>query len=424
MRLVYKFNNYQDNERLFQLCRISKDLYNQALYICLQALNGDDKHFVSYNELDKQLKNTPNLEGTINYRLLKAQVAQQTLKLVSQNMTSFFKLIKDWKKHPEKYKGMPRPPKYLKKNGYYQLIYTNQCSSIRNGNIILSKDLTIQIPQWGKYADKLTNFQQVRINPKQGYTEIEIIYLTTDNTESNLDKTRYASIDLGLGNFATMVTDYSEPIIYNGRQIKAHNQLYNKKLSDAKSTLEKQNGKKTSRYTRNVTRKRNQRINDLMHKTSRDIVNRLIMNGVGNLICGRNKGWKDSINLGKVNNQSFVGIPYERFINMLRYKCEMCGILFHETEESYTSKCDSLAMEEICKHEEYKGKRVKRGLFQSSTGRLINADVNGALNIMRKVVGDSEYITRIINRGLLFRPRRYNSLYELQVNENIPEQIC
>ena len=98
---------------------------------------------------------------------------------------------------------------------------------------------------------------------------------------------------------------------------------------------------------------------------------------------------------------------------MLLYKCQMCGIECICNEESYTSKCDALAMEEVGKHEEYVGKRVKRGLFQSAVGQLVNADVNGALNIMRKVVGDSEYIMRIIDSGLLFRPLKFNNLYEL-----------
>ena len=131
---------------------------------------------------------------------------------------------------------------------------------------------------------------------------------------------------------------------------------------------------------------------------------------VGNLVVGYNKGWKDSINIGKRNNQTFVGIPYGKLTDFLMYKCEMCGINLVVNEESYTSKCDALALESIGKHEEYKGKRVKRGLFQSSTGKLVNADVNGALNIRRKVVGDSECVTRIIDSGRLFRPVRINIL--------------
>jgi putative transposase len=154
-------------------------------------------------------------------------------------------------------------------------------------------------------------------------------------------------------------------------------------------------------------------MDDALHKISRHIVSQLVKNGVGHLVLGHNKGWKDSINLGKVTNQNFTEIPYDRLISMLRYKCVCCGIRFDETEESHTSKCDALAFEEIGHHDTYLGKRKKRGLFQSSTGRLINADVNGALNIMRKVVGDSPAVRAIVDSGRLFRPRKVNDIYSL-----------
>jgi len=134
----------------------------------------------------------------------------------------------------------------------------------------------------------------------------------------------------------------------------------------------------------------------------------LVSNEIGNIVVGYNKGWKDSINIGKRNNQTFVQISFDRFIEYLKYKCEMVGINLIIHEENYTSKCDALAQEEIKKHETYLGKRVKRGLFQSSIGKVINADVNGSLNILRKVVGDSEQLVRIINSGWLFQPLRIN----------------
>ena len=155
-------------------------------------------------------------------------------------------------------------------------------------------------------------------------------------------------------------------------------------------------------------------MNDVFHKVSRHITNTLIQNGVGNLIIGHNNGWKDSVNIGKANNQNFVMITFNKLISFIKYKCEMVGITVIEHEESYTSKCDGLALENIRKHENYSGKRVKRGLFQSSVRKLINADVNGALNIMRKVVGDS-YAIKIIDSGRLFRPIKLNNLYEMKM---------
>ena len=148
-----------------------------------------------------------------------------------------------------------------------------------------------------------------------------------------------------------------------------------------------------------------------MHKVCRHIIKHMLSKKIGTIVVGYNRGWKDSIRIGKRNNQTFVQIPYETLIGYLRYKCEMNGIRLIETEESYTSKCDALAMETIEKHEVYQGKRIRRGLYQSSVGKLINADVNGALNIMRKVFNNSA--ERIIDRGLLFNPMKLNDLWHL-----------
>ena len=205
-----------------------------------------------------------------------------------------------------------------------------------------------------------------------------------------------------------MILPDEKPILYNGKQLKTKNQYFNKKISNLKSKLS--NNKKTSKQIQELYLKRDNQLSDIFHKLSRMIVNRLIENKIGNIVVGYNKGWKDSINIGKRNNQTFVNISYEKLLSFLQYKCEMCGIKLIINEESYTSKCDGLALEEIRKHETYLGKRVKRGLFQSSIGKLINADVNGSLNILRKVVGDSEITSKIINSGWLFQPVRVNIL--------------
>ena len=411
MRLVYKFNNYKHNEELFEMCRFSKDLYNQTMYIIKTNLK--DGKFLFYNDLDKILKVTPNLEGEINYRKLKSQVSQQCLKLIDKNLKSYFKSIKDWAKNKNKYKGRPHLPNYLPKNGMFQLIYTNQSCSIKGGKIYFSKDLFVPIPQWEKISSVLKNFKQIRVNPKNEYTEIEIVY-ETELENYDLDKSRYSSIDLGLDNLVTMVTDFSEPIIYSGKQIKSKNQYFNKTLSERKSVLEKENKKKTSKFIKHLCDKRTKETEDVYHKVSRHIVNLLTQNKIGNLIIGYNSGWKDSIDIGKVNNQNFVMISHDKLISVLEYKCRMVGINVIKHEESYTSKCDGLCLETIGRHETYLGKRKKRGLFQSSVGKLVNADVNGALNIMRKVVGDSEIVSRIINSGRLFRPLKFNNLYSLR----------
>lgn len=405
MRLVYRFD-IQHNDKLQELCTVSKNLYNQALYIVKQNLKETNK-WLGYNQLNTILQTTSNLEGQINYRLLKAQVAQQCLKTLDKNIKSYIKSIKDYSKNKSKYHGCPRLPGYKKETN--QVIYTNQACTIKDGYINLSKTLKIHIPQYNKYNEKLKQFQQVRILPKlDGTFTVEIIYLCDNIQNTDLDYDRYSSIDFGLDNLVTLVMDNEQPLLFSGRQVKAKNQYFNKKLSRLKSELgDKQ---RTSKQIGRLYVRRDNQMKDIFHKASRKIVNLLTENKVGNLVVGYNKGWKDSINIGRRNNQAFVAVPYERLVNYIKYKCEMCGIKVIVNEESYTSKCDALALECIEKHEEYMGKRVKRGLFKSSTGRLINADVNGAVNIMRKVVGDSEYVTRIIDSGWLFQPIRVNIL--------------
>lgn len=405
MRLVYKFNiGY--NDALYELCKISKNLYNQSLYIVKKELKDNNK-WLGYNQLNTIMQQTYNLDNEINYRLLKAQVSQQCLRQLDKNIKSYVKSIKDYSKNKSKYNGCPKFPKYKKEVN--QLIYTNQCASIKNGYIRLSSDIHIKIPQYDKYMERLSKFQQIRINSQLDKTlECEIIYIDDSFSNVNLDKDKYASIDLGVDNLATLICDDNRPILYNGRQVKSKNQFFNKEISRLKSKLT--NNKRSSKRIKRLWKHRDNQMNDIFHKLSRKIVNRLIENKVGNIVVGYNKGWKDSIQLSKKVNQTFVSIPYDKLINYLQYKCEMCGIEMTITEESYTSVCDALAMEEIGKHEEYKGKRKKRGLYQSSIGKLINADINGALNIMRKVVDDSEVITRIVNNGWLFQPLRVNIL--------------
>ena len=408
MKLVYSYN-INNSSNLLDLCKISKELYNQALYEI--KLNLVENKFIFYNDLNKIMKNKQNLDGNINYKLLKAQVSQQILMSLDKNIKSYFKSINDWKKNPSKYKGMPKLPNYKKK--YNQLIYTNQCSHIKDGYIILSKTLKIYVPQWNKYEDKLKSFNQIRVIPKNNYIKIEIVY-KCDTKNSDLNYDSYSGIDLGINNLVTLVSN-NNPLLISGKQIKSINQFFNKRLGKLQSIKDKQKIKGITKQISKLYENRENLIKDLFHKISRFIVNYLIENKIGNLVIGYNKLWKDSINLGRKTNQKFVQIPYLQLINYLKYKCEMVGIKLVETEESYTSKSDSLSLEIICKHEVYSGKRVKRGLFQSGIGRLVNADVNGSLNIIRKVVSDSQLV-EIINSGLLFNPIKIRDLFNMNSN--------
>jgi putative transposase len=402
MQLTYKYK-IKNNEEILKLCKISKDLYNQSLYIIKENLK--ENKFLFYNDLDKIMKNKINLEGNINYRLLKTQVSQQILMSLDKNLKSYFKSIKDWKKNPSKYKGMPKLPGY--KKDYNNLIYTNQSCVIINNKIQLSKKLSINLPQW---KEEFKTFNQIRIIPKNNFIEVEIIY-TTKELNIELNKDKYSSIDLGINNLITMINEYVQPLIISGKQIKSINQLYNKEKSILYSIKDKMNIKYTKKLYK-LDEKRNDQIKDIFHKVSRYIVNYLIKNKIGNIVVGYNKSWKDSIKLGNKTNQTFVSIPYLKMIKYLEYKCKMVGINFIKNEESYTSKIDSLVLEPLKKQENYLGKRIMRGLFQSSIVKLINADVNGSLNILRKVVDDS-FVKMIIDRGLLFNPIKIRDIYNL-----------
>lgn len=406
MNLAYRFD-IPHSERLEYLCKVSNNLYNQAMYEFRQTLEREGK-WLFYQDLDKLMKEKPSLEGQVNYKLLKAQSAQQTLRLLDKDIKCFYKSIQAWKAHPDKFKAKPELPHYKKRGGMFELRYTNQCSSIRNGKLVLARGLEIDIPQWEKYGERLQRFQQVRIKPGRRSIKVEIVY--TQEDVKPMDNDKYASIDLGLGNLATMVCEKGA-FIYSGKFLKSYNNHFNKRLAKLQSIKDKQGFKYATKRMKNMYEKKERYMEDAFHKISRSIVDFLTENQIGNLVVGYNKGWKQNINIGSSNNQKFVQMPFARLRSYLKYKCEMSGIRFICNEESYTSKCDALAYEPVGKHDTYLGKRVKRGLFCSSVGKLINADVNGAVNILRKVVGDSEITSRIIGSGLLLSPVRCSNPY-------------
>lgn len=194
-----------------------------------------------------------------------------------------------------------------------------------------------------------------------------------------------ASIDLGLNNLCALAfNNGSQPLLFNGKPLKSMNQYYNKQRSRLQGKLK--NGVKTSNRIHKLTFKRNNKINDYLHKCSRLLVNQLVSNNISTLVIGKNTGMKQDINIGRVNNQNFVQAPLFRFADMLKYKCELEGIIVIFQEESYTSKCSFFDNESIERHACYAGNRLKRGLFKTAKGMLVNADINGSYNIMRKAI--------------------------------------
>lgn len=373
---------HDDFDEIDNLCFLSKNLYNTANFIIRQDFI-NNKGYISCFELQKLLQNQRN----IDYYALPTGVSQQVLKVLHENWKSFFAAIKEYKKHSSKFLGMPKLPKYKDKiSGRNLLIFTAPRLGKRfyekTGKLKLQKtNLVVN----SKVPKEVIN--QVRIVPQNNCYVIEVVYTKEIPPMPDVCE-RIASIDTGLNNLATLTSNCEiKPTVYCGKAVKSINQFYNKKTSELKSQLK---GKaQTSKRIKATTHKRNQKVSDFLHKTSRNIVNQLVSFNIDTLVIGKNDNWKQDIKIGRVNNQKFVMIPHARFIHMLEYKCKIDGIKVILQEESYTSKTSFLDNEEIEKHEEYKGKRVKRGLFKSASGININADVNGSFNIMRKAFPNS-----------------------------------
>jgi len=405
MRRVEKHIISKSNKQVDELAWKTKNLYNYANYFIRQIFIATSKEkdqglrthaiMLTYEQLNTIFS------YTTPYKLLPPQTAQQTLRLLVKNWKSFFKSIKEWKKNPDKFLGRPCLPKYKDiEKGRSIVIFTNQQARVKNGFIHFHymsglKPLKTKI---GK--QKLC---QVRIIPQATCYVMEVVY-EVKPIDLKLNSSHRLLIDLGLNNFATILDDQSlKSFIIKGGKVKSINQLYNKQIAFLKPQLEKDNY--GSKKIESITYNRNMKVQDFLHKTSRYIINYCKDNDVGTIIIGKNDNWKQEINLGDKTNQSFVQIPFVRFIKMLEYKAEEISIKVICTEESYTSKVDHLAYESMKHHDKYLGKRVKRGLFQSSTGLLINADLNGCIGIGRKVVGDS-LVTKILNSGFASNPIR------------------
>ena len=394
-----KFFNQQFN--------LSTLLYNQGRRFINEHYKKESK-FLSYFDLDKLLKNLSELNF---YRqICKAQIAQQCLRQLNSNFTSYFRALKDFKVNPSKYKGMPKLPKF--KTEQNLITFTNQSIKIKDQFIVIDKEHKIHIPN-EVYKEELNNFKTISFIPFYNRIKVVIAYETKELNE-DLNQDQYLSIDLGMNNLCSCVSK-DDCFILNGKPLKSINQYFNKELSKLKSERPLKGKYQDYNYNKSkietLSLKRELKITDILHKASKYLVNYCVSHKIGTIVFGRNKEWKDSIQLGKQTNQNFILIPFYKLLKMLEYKCKMVGINLVTQEESYTSKCDSLAFEEIKHHKKYKGSRVKRGLFLSSLGKAINADINGALNILRKYlhlkeVNEFPVIQEIIDRGLLYRPYR------------------
>lgn len=359
------------------LCFKSKNIYNQGLYNVRQYYF-ENKKYLTLKE------NFHKIKYQESYKELPRKVSNQTIKLIDKNFKSFFSLLKN-----ETIKN--KIPHYLdKENGRYVTIFEKQALGLRE----FKKTGCIHLSQTNiSVKTKITDFnliKEVRIIPRGNHYVIEVVYERECKINNN---TKIASVDPGLNNLATITFDSgSQPYIINGKPLKSINQYYNKGKAELQSILEKQYGRKTSKKIKKLTYKRNNKINDYLHKSSRILVNQLVSEHVGTIVLGKNIGQKQDSNIGKVNNQNFVGIPTFKFLDMIKYKCELEGINVIWQEESYTSKASFLNSDFIPTYGkdnpeyQFNGKRIKRGLYKTCDGKLINADVNGSYNILRKAI--------------------------------------
>ena len=360
-----------------ELCFKSKNLYNYANYIQRQRFINGEK-IINCVDIQKLLKTHEA------FKELGSNSAQQTLQLLDKTWKSFFFAIKDYSKYPYKYLGKPNIPKYKDKNGRYVCVLTNLQSQIKDGYLYFAfKPLK---PYNNMFMTNIKDkHMQTRIVPKGSCYVLEIVY-EVEVPEIITESKNIVGVDLGLNNFATLTNNVGAlPIVINGKGVKSYNQYWNKRKSNLSSDLKKRHNQYWSNKLDTLNRKRYNRIKNFMHHTSKYIVKYCIDNSIDNLVVGINKTWKQDCKLGDKVTQTFTFIPYDLLIRQLKYKCDECGIQFIDTEENYTSGTSFLDNEEPTKENYNKKRRVKRGLFKSNNGILINSDVNGSLQIMKKV---------------------------------------
>ena len=406
------------SKALHYLFRCSENLYNQANTLLIKGTHvfvltkGRSTQkagkLIPYRALERELKDEPE------YRALPAQTSQQILLLLQRNWKSFFEAYTNWKKHPEKYEKRPQSPK-LRKNGESILIFTNQQIRIK-GKMLYFPKRTQLLPIRVNEA-RLGKLKQVRVLPRGYYSILEIIYEREVVIPSlaNEQKNRILALDLGVRNTICAVNNCGlRPFIVKGGAIKWINQYYNKIRARYQKIYANYGIKSKTKRLQQLARKRNNKIEDLFHKLSKVIIQYCMCNQINTVVIGYNELWKQRLNLGKRNNQNFVGIPFYRLIEKIKYKAELKGINVVLIGENHTSKCSFLDNESIEHHNTYKGKRgiyrpkdrggngkIEFGLFKTAQGKIINSDVNGAYNILRKAFPKAISADEIEGLGLV-----------------------
>ena len=373
---------------LRELCHTAKNLANEAIYNVRQ-------YYFTEGEYLKYEKNYTLLKDSPNYKMLNSNMAQQILKEVDGSFKSFFGLLKLAKKGKYAFKDC-KLPHYLPKDGFVTLVIG--FVRLNEDRLILPysqmykkthKPVEIKIPPI--LADK--RIKEIRIIPKSGARFFEIQYTyEAECIQRNLNKNNALALDLGVNNLVTAVSSEGRSFIIDGRKLKSVNQWFNKENARLQGIKDRQGDKRrTTNRQKILADKRNRQVNDYMSKTAKKIINYCIAHNIGTLVVGYNETFQRNTDIGRQNNQNFVNIPYGKLRSKLECLCELNGIAFVKQEESYTSKAsfwdkDVIPVYNADNPQKYhfSGKRVQRGLYKTSDGMLLNADVNGALNILRK----------------------------------------
>ena len=393
MKLSFKFNpklNKLQNDIINELSFHTTKLYNIANYDCLNL------GFLSYKDMNTKYNHNWHKD------FLHSHNYQHCLKVLEKNWKSYFNAIKDYKKNPSKYLGEPKQPKYKnlndKKN---EVIFTNLAIRFKNNLLMLSLSKTMQ-KEFGvkslnfEVSDKLQSqipfnkLQQIKIK-WDNINKSWYLILIYEKEETVLDNSfnNIMSIDLGLNNLASMTfLNNTENYIINGKPVKSLNSYVNNRISYLQMVQMK--SKKTSKtkdtkQIKNLRKYRENYINNYFHKVSRQIISLAYKHNVKTIVIGDISLIKQEMNY----NKSFVQLPLQRLVELIKYKAKLIGMEVKVIKESYTSGCSSLDIEPIDKAHYNKSRRIKRGLFKSNKGLLINADINGSLNILRLYVKDT-----------------------------------
>ena len=397
------------DNRLVKMMNESMLIYDQTLYFQRQEYFktkeiGKIKTF-SYNQLWNIFKETEIHKNS----KLDINIKQYVVRQVCNIWLSYIKSLISYKNNPNKFTSKPNLPKYLYKTKDWNIVQVDKTRfrkvNIENNSFCLPcSDYVVKIPK----QIRLKDIRQITLQKYFGKIKINIIYEDREVIKNIYDANSCIGIDLGVNNLCAITSNNKGfSYVVNGRPLKSMNQFYNKKLSKLKSELSRCNKTKTSKNIQKLILKRNNKIKHYVHCASKQVIDFCIKNKIEKIIIGHNNGWKQNINIGKRNNQNFVNIPLSELIKQLQYKSKKYTDLeVVVVEESYTSKIDHLALEKISKHDKYLGNRKTRGLFVSSTGKVLNADINGAIGILRKAnaISDVELIN-LRNRGDVVSPK-------------------